>query len=38
MKQWWNEKDLLHIIPEVSLDEKLSLNQVVEKIYEDVVN
>ena len=36
MRRWWNEKDLLNIIPEVCLNKELSLNEIVEKIYEDV--
>lgn len=36
MRRWWNENDLLNIIPEVCLNKELSLNEIVEKIYEDV--
>lgn len=37
MSEWWNEKDLLDIIPEVLLDKELSLNEIVEIIYRDVI-
>lgn len=37
MRRWWNEKDLLDIIPEVSLHKELSLNQIVDMIYQDVI-
>lgn len=37
MKKWWNEKDLLDMIPEVYIHKELSLNEVVDMIYEDVV-
>lgn len=36
MRRWWNENDLLNIIPEVCLNKELSLNEIVENIYEDV--
>ncbi|WP_304943534.1 kinase [Vallitalea guaymasensis] len=36
MKEWWNEKDLLDIIPEVLLHEELSLNKIVDTIYKDL--
>ena len=35
MKEWWNENDLLNIIPEVLLYKELSLNEIVDKIYKD---
>ena len=33
MREWWNEKDLLGIIPEVCLHKELSLNEIVDIIY-----
>lgn len=35
MREWWNEKDLLDIIPEVLLYKELSLNEIVDIIYHD---
>ncbi|WP_410506313.1 kinase [Haloimpatiens sp. FM7315] len=37
MRRWWNEKDFLGIISEVCLGKKLSLNEIVDKIYNDVI-
>ena len=37
MREWWNEKDLLDIIPEVLLYKELSLNEIVDIIYHDVI-
>ena len=37
MRRWWNEKDLLEIIPEVLLYKESSLNEIVDIIYEDVI-
>jgi adenylate kinase family enzyme len=37
MREWWNEKDLLYIIPEVLMYKELSLNEIVDIIYQDVV-
>ena len=37
MKEWWNEKDLLDIFPEVCLHKELSLNEIVNIIYNDVI-
>jgi adenylate kinase family enzyme len=37
MREWWNEKDLLDIIPEVCLHKEICLNEVVEKIYKEVI-
>ncbi len=37
MKEWWNEKDLLHIIQEVYLHKELSLNEIVDMVYRDVI-
>ena len=36
MREWWNEKDLVDIIPEVLLYKELSLNERVDIIYKDV--
>ncbi|MBW9153927.1 kinase [Clostridium estertheticum] len=37
MREWWNEKDLLNIIPEALLYKELSLNEIVDIIYQDVI-
>jgi hypothetical protein len=37
MKEWWNENDLLNIIPEVLLYKESSLNEIVDIIYKDVI-
>lgn len=37
MREWWNEKDLIDIIPEVCLHKELSLNEIVDMIYQDVI-
>ncbi|MBL4936841.1 kinase [Clostridium sp. YIM B02515] len=37
MRKWWNEKDLLGIIPEILLHKELSLNEIVDIIYKDVI-
>lgn len=37
LREWWNEKDLLDIITEVCLHKELSLNEIVDIIYRDVV-
>lgn len=37
MRKWWNEKDLLGIIPEVCLHKELSLNEIVDMIYQEVI-
>lgn len=37
MREWWNEKDLLGIIPEVCIHKELSLNEIVDIIYQDVI-
>lgn len=37
LREWWNEKDLLDIIPEVRLNQELSLDEVVDMIYEGVI-
>lgn len=37
MREWWNEKDLLNIIPEVLLHKELSLNEIVDIIYKDAI-
>ena len=36
MREWWNEKDLLDIIPEILLYKELSQNEIVDIIYHDV--
>lgn len=36
MREWWNEKDLLDIFSEVCLHKELSLNEIVNIIYQDV--
>ena len=36
MRRWWNEKDLLGFIPEKLIHKDLSLNDIVEMIYNDV--
>ncbi|WP_160687764.1 kinase [Clostridium sp. C2-6-12] len=37
MRKWWNEKDLLGIIPEVCLQKELCLNEIVDMIYQEVI-
>jgi len=37
LREWWSEKDLLDIIPEVCLHKELSLNEIVDIIYQDVI-
>lgn len=37
MRRWWNEKDLLDMIPEVVIHKELSLNDIVEMIYQEVI-
>jgi len=37
LREWWNEKDLLNIIPEVYLHKELSLNEIVDIIYQDFI-
>lgn len=37
MRKWWNEKDLLNIIPEVCLYKELSLNEIVDMVYQDAI-
>jgi adenylate kinase family enzyme len=37
MRKWWNEKDLLDIIPEVCIHKELSLNEIVDVVYQDVI-
>lgn len=37
MRDWWNEKDLLDIIPEVLLYKELSLNEIVDTMYQDII-
>jgi predicted kinase len=37
MREWWNENDLLDILPEVYLNKELSLNEIVDMICQDVI-
>ncbi|SHH35923.1 AAA domain-containing protein [Clostridium collagenovorans DSM 3089] len=37
MRKWWKEKDLLGIIPEKLLWKELSLDEIVDLIYEEVI-
>lgn len=37
MREWWNEKDLLNIIPEVCLHKELCLNEIVDIIFDNVI-
>ncbi|MGN9162878.1 kinase [Clostridium sulfidigenes] len=37
MRKWWNEKDLIGMIPEVCIHKELSLTEIVNIIYQDVV-
>jgi len=37
MRRWWREKDYLNMISETVLTQKISLDEAVEKIYQDVV-
>ncbi|AJG99358.1 uridine kinase [Clostridium beijerinckii] len=37
MREWWNEKDLSDAISEVCLHKELSLNEIVNIIYRDVI-
>jgi adenylate kinase family enzyme len=37
MREWWNEKDLIEIIPEVLLHKELRLNEILDIIYKDVM-
>lgn len=37
MKRWWNEKDFLDIVPEICLNKELSLDEIVDMIYQDVI-
>ena len=38
MRRWWSEKDLLGIISEEMLDKDLGLDEVVDKVFQDVSN
>ena len=38
MKKWWNENDLLNIIPELLLNKELRLNEIVDMIYQVIIN
>ncbi|WP_346884166.1 kinase [Clostridium sp. UBA4395] len=37
MRKWWNEKDLIGFIPEVYIHKDLSLNEIVNIVYQDVI-
>lgn len=37
MREWWNEKDLLKNIPEVCVHKELSLDEVVDRVYKEVI-
>ena len=37
MRRWWNEQDFLDIIPEVCLQKELNLEEIVARIYQDVM-
>jgi len=37
MRDWWKEKDLLGIIPEVCIHKELSLNEVDNMIYDEII-
>lgn len=37
MRKWWNEKDLIGMILEVCIHKELSLTEIVNIIYQDVV-
>ncbi len=37
MRKWWNEKDLIGTIPEVCIHKELSLTEIVNIVYQDVV-
>ncbi|NLF41301.1 MAG: kinase [Bacteroidales bacterium] len=38
MKRWWRERDYIGIIPERSITDELSLEEVVEIIFSDVMS
>ncbi len=38
MRKWWNEKDLIGMIPEIGIHKELNLNEIVNIVYQDVVN
>lgn len=37
MREWWSEKNLLDIMSETLLYKELSLNEIVDIIYQDVI-
>lgn len=37
MRKWWNEKDLLGIISEQLINKHLSLDEIVDMVYNDVI-
>ncbi len=36
MKKWWNEKDLIKIIPEILIGKEVSANEIVNMIYQKI--
>jgi adenylate kinase family enzyme len=36
MQSWWEERDLIGVIPEICIDKELNLDEVVDMIYHDV--
>ena len=38
MRNWWNEKDLINLIPEKIITKDMELNDTVKLIYHDVIN
>jgi predicted kinase len=37
MRKWWNEKDLIGFIPELYIHKDLSLNEIVNIVFQDVI-
>ncbi|MEG2289423.1 MAG: kinase [Clostridium sp.] len=37
MRKWWNEKDLLGIIPEAFIHKELGVDEIVDMIYQDII-
>lgn len=38
MRRWWNDKDFLTLISEKHLHKDLSLNEIVDMVYQDVIS
>lgn len=38
MRSWWNDKDFMQIIPEISLTEEMSQNQIVQMILDKIAS